>query len=869
MDPDLKREIEAHIQIEADRLIAQGLSPEQAQAAARRAFGNQTSTIERVYEQSRWMPFERLLQDLRHALRGFARQPGFTALVLLLLTLGIGANTAIFSVMDAVLLKTLPVRDPQDLFVVMTPDGSVSYPVYRDLHDPQQSLDGFFASSGETPVFRVRFPGSRLTAPPKMTVSMVSGGYFDVLGVQPALGRFFAAAEDVVFGGHPVAVVSHNFWRTQMRSDPAAVGASIVLNDTPFTIAGVAPRGFFGESVGVNIDLWAPLSMQTAFAGDALQDRNWSWLKMFGRRRPGVPLQKAEAELTTLFAASKQKEPGFKKDRLQPVRLLPGAKGWWGIPRLLEKPLTLMMAMVGLVLLIASSNAANLMLARGAARRREMGVRLALGCGRLRLVRQMMTESLLLAGLGGLLGLLVAQWGIRFVDFLLASAQEPMTVEVTLDWRVLGFTAAATLLTGVFFGLAPALRAAATPVLSSLHAAGTRTLAGGRMWFNRGLVVAQIVFSLVVLVTAALLVRSMRNLENVYTGLDRDRVLVFAVNEFIIPNAQKLFPPDRLRNLQQRMEAIPGVRSASFSWLGIMSGAQMITAVTLASDPPGSKPHTVRFQRISPGYFRTVGTSLLLGRDFSPNDAGPAAQLVILSESAARKLFGEGPVLGKRFARHHVYDPERELEVIGVVAEARIDGLRQDAPPLMYVPILGSGGNFLSAEFRITASPSSVIPAIRRLFAEEKILVREVRTLAEQADRTIALEVMLASLATVFGLLALIVSATGLYGLLAYATTRRTAEFGVRMAFGAKRTQIVTGVLAEAGRLAIIGLALGLPVALAAARLTRTTLYGLEPNDPLTLAFAAALLLGVAMLAGALPAWRASRVDPAAALRNE
>jgi predicted permease len=582
-----------------------------------------------------------------------------------------------------------------------------------------------------------------------------------------------------------------------------------------------------------------------------------------------VPLQKAEAELTTLFVASKQKEPEFKKDRPLPVRLLPGAKGWWGIPRLLEKPLTLMMAMVGLVLLIACSNAANLMLARGAARRREMGVRLALGCGRLRLVRQRMTESLLLAGLGGLLGLLVAQWGIRFIDFLLASAQEPMTVHVTLDWRVLGFTAAAALLTGVLFGLAPALRAAATPVLSSLQAAGTRTLAGGRMWFNQGLVVAQIVFSLVVLVIAALLVRSMRNLENVYTGLERDHVLVFAVNEFIAPNAQKLFPPDRLRNLQQRMEAIPGVRSASLSWLGIMAGARWNTAVTLASDPPGSKPHTVRVQPVSPGYFRTVGTPLLLGRDFSPKDAGPAAQLVILSESAARKLFGERPALGKRFARHHVYDPKRELEVIGVVAEARIDGLREDAPPLMYVPILKDGGNFLSAEFRITASPASVISAIRRLFDQEKILVRDVRTLAEQADRTIALEILLASLATVFGLLALIVSATGLYGLLAYATTRRMAEFGVRMAFGAKRTQIVTGVLADAGRLAIIGLALGLPAALAAARLTRTTLYGLEPNDPLTLTFAAALLLGVAMLAGALPAWRASRVDPAAALRNE
>jgi predicted permease len=466
---------------------------------------------------------------------------------------------------------------------------------------------------------------------------------------------------------------------------------------------------------------------------------------------------------------------------------------------------------------------------------------------------------------GGVLGLLVAQWGIQFLAFLLASAREPMIVEVSTDWRVLGFTAVSTLLTGVLFGLAPALRAAATPVLTSLQAAGTRTLSGGRMWLNRVLVVTQVVFSLVVLVTAALLVRSMRNLENVYTGLDRERVLIFAVNEFFDSEAKAKYTPGRLRTLQQRMESIPGVRSASMTWLGLMAGAAMNTDVSLASDPPGSKPHKVRVHSVSPGYFQTTGTGLLVGRDFTANDAGVA----ILSEAAARKLFPGGSAIGQRLARHHKYDPQHELEVIGIAAEARIDGLRQEAPPLLYVPLFKGGGNFLSAEFRIGASPASVIPAIRRLFAEEKILVREVRKLAEQADRTIALEIMLASLAAVFGALALIVAATGLYGVLAYSTARRTPEFGVRMAFGARRSQIVGGVLVEAARMAAVGLALGLPAALAAARLTRTTLYGLEPHDPVTIASTAAILLAVALVAAFAPAWRASRIDPAAALRQE
>jgi len=873
MDPELQREIEAHIHIETDRLISQGMSPAQARAAARRRFGNPTSTLETCYEQSRWMPGERFLQDLRYALRGMRRSPGFTTVAVTLLALGIGANTAIFSVMDAVLLKMLPIRNPQNLFIALPHadgrDQSSSYPVYRDLHDQQRSLASLFATSGETSVYRIRFPGDRYSAPAKVAVDMVSGKYFNVLGVEPRLGRFFTAEDDRNFGGSPVVVASHDFWQRQLRGDPAAVGSPIVLNSTTFTILGVAPRGFFGEAVGVGIDLWAPLTMQTAFAGEALKSRDSIWLKMFARPRDGVPLRQAEAELTALYRETMKREarPPRNMDTVY-VRLIPGGKGWGGYPRLLEKPLKILMAMVGFVLLIACANIANLLLARGAARRREMGVRLALGCGRARLVRQMLTESLLLAVAGAALGLLVAQWGIRFIQALFVSAEEPIHVWIDTDWRVLAFTAAAGLLTGLLFGIAPALRASATPVASSLQAGGSRSVTGGRLWLSRSLVVTQVIFSLVVLVSAGLLVRSLRNLRGIDTGFDRTQTLVFGVNDFFNPDAKSL-TPDRLRTVIERMEAVPGVRSASLSAYGLMAGARMNTEISHQDLPPGTKPIRLRVDSVSSGYFRTIGARILYGREFGVTDAGPNARAVVLSQSAARKLFGDQPPLGKLISLRPKFDAKTAFEVVGITADLRHDGLRDDSAPMLYAPLLRSGGNFQSAEFRIGAPVGTITPAIRNLFERENILVRDVLTLEERADATITMERTLASLATVFGILALAVSAAGLYGLLAYSTARRTSEIGVRLALGARQSRIVCQVLNEAVRLCALGVAVGLPVALAAARLTRSTLFGLEPTDPLTIAGTASVLLCTALLAAFVPAWRASRIDPAAALRHE
>jgi predicted permease len=550
------------------------------------------------------------------------------------------------------------------------------------------------------------------------------------------------------------------------------------------------------------------------------------------------------------------------------VRLIDGGKGWAGYPKLLARPLKLLAMMVGLVLLIACANVANLLLARGAARRREMGVRLALGCGRGRLVRQMLTESVLLAFIGAALGLLVAQWGIRFLDALLLSSEEPIVVWVATDWRVLSFTAGIAILTGVLFGIAPALRACQTPAASSLLEGGSRSVAGGRLWLSRTLVVAQVAFSIVVLVTAALLVRSLWNLRAIDTGFNRSQVLSMQVNEWVNPAAKSL-TPDRLRGLLQRLESVPGVQSASFSAWGVMAGARMNTQVSHQDLAPSAQQVRLRFSPVSANYFRTLGARIVYGREFTLSDAGPNARVAILSRTAARRLFANEAPLGKWLSPSQQFDAAKALEVVGIVEDARVDGLRTDAVPMLYTPLLRSGGNFLSAEFRVAAPAAAVVPAIRKILDEESILIRDVHTLEDRADSTIALDRTLAALAAAFGVLALIVVTVGLYGLLAYSTTRRTAEFGVRLAFGARSSQIASSVLKEAVRLVVLGLAIGLPVAMAAARLTRSTLYGIEPTDPLAVAASALLVVAAAPLASLFPAWRASRIEPATALRHD
>lgn len=831
-----------------------------------------------------------LVQDLRYGLRQLRRNPGFTAVVIFSLALGIGANTAIFSLIDAALLRMLPVADPARLVTIgCSSDNAFAYPAFLQLRDRNQVFSGVlaFRTLGDFD-FEVDGRGGLAKG------QVVSGNYFSVLGVKPILGRVITPEDDKVADGAPVAVISYVYWVERFNRDPSAVGKRIVLNGSPFTIVGVTPPEFFGLEPGHPIDVSVPLTMVTqvssgwAAAGTpyfVLSAPFRNWLYLMARLKPGITEQRALANAEPIYRQANREAAaglaGLPFDSPQhrqmflrsSLHLEPGGRGLAALREQFSKPLLVLMAVVALLLLIACANVANLTLARARAREREVAVRIALGAGRLRLIRQLITESLLLALAGGAAGLLLARWASGGLLALMSRSASPVSLSVHPDARVLGFTALVSLLTVLLFGIAPALRATRPHLAPALKESGRNFGGmGARSSWGKALVTAQVALSIVLLIGAGLLVRSLEKLQNFYPGFSAQHVLLASINPSLVgyqePQVVTLY-----QQLLENIKSLPGVRSASFSDFSPLGARFSFTLPTVEGyRPRAGENDPVMINVIGPGYFKTLETPLVLGREFNDADLAGAPKVAVINQAMAHYYFGDANPIGRRFSLPGWRGDSSWLTIVGVIQDAKYHSLREQTSRQAYIPFFQSPeSGSMTLEVRALTDAASVSAAVHRIIqeADSRLPIFDVKTLTEQVNESVVQERLVASLSSLFGSLALLMAAIGLYGTMAYVVSRRTNEIGIRIALGAQRRQILGMVMREALLLVIVGVAIGIPVALGFGRLISSMLYDLKPTDPWILTAAASVMTAVAALAGYLPAYRASRVDPMVALRHE
>ncbi len=902
METELDEELRVHLEHQVEKYVQSGVPVEVARRRARLEFGG-LDQVKEDCRDARGVGFiETLISDLRYSLRTLAKNPAFTTVTVLTLALGIGVNTAIFSLINAVMLKSLPVRQPEQLvlfqwasrgFPVMVPSlrgsskpdkygqftsTSFTYAAFEETRTSNKVLSGIcaFSDAGRLNLIAGGQPGLA-------EADLVSGDCFSTLGVQPILGHLLEPADDRPEAPR-AAVISYGYWRRRFGGDASVVSKSIVLNDVPFTIVGVSPPEFFGVQPGRSVDLWLPLHA----ASQVLPDLEWSrtnwWLLMIGRLKPGVSQPQALANLQVIFrqsvTAGVKSLP--KEAEIPHLELESGSKGLDFLRSQFSQPLFILMTVVGLVLLIACANVANLLLERAASRRREIAVRLALGAGRGRLIRQVLTESFTLSAAGGAAGLLLAFWASNLLVVMMSSGRDRIDLHVRPDLYVLVFTAALSILTALLVGLVPALRGTGVNLTPALKAGPTaaggkpRRFAGLRFGLAKGLVVAQVAISLVLLVGAGLFVRTLANLENENIGFDRRNLLLFAIDP-----TQQGYKGERLarfyEELQGRLKAIPGVRSVSQSMHPLLEGEISVWGLVLDDyvPPPRAGRNDnaidVHVNKVGPDFFATMGIPLLLGRTIQPEDTATSPMIGVANEAFAHKyLEGQSPV-GRRAGWEG--EGRSKIEIVGVVKDTRFGQLRRDPPPTFYVPYTQYPDHLgaMHFEVRTAGDPRNWLASIGEVVRglDKQVPIFDAKTQTEEIDEAVFQERIFAQLTSLFGVLALLLACLGLYGLMSYAVSRKRNEIGIRMALGARRAGILRGVLIEALGLVLLGLVVGLPVALGATRLISSQLYGLKPNDALTLALATLLLAAVAVLAGYIPARRATKVDPVVALRYE
>ena len=916
-DEELDEEIRAHIEMSAREREERGATADEARAAARREFGNVSLVKETTRDVWGWAWFDRIAQDVRYGLRMMRRSPGFTIVAVLTLALGIGASTAIFSVFDAVMLRPLAVRDQgrlvlaewqarrpprnsrysshddcaQDSGISKSSAGcSLSYPLFQQIHAQTDVFSGVAAFTNES--------GIDLTGsgpPVRVSGQLVSGDFFQTLGIRPATGRLIEAGDDQA-GAEPVVVLSYGYWQREFGGSAFALGKTIRLNNVPFTVIGVAEPPFAGATPGSQKELWLPFAQYSRLnvpkAHKPADDSDW-WVIIVGRLRNGVTLAQAQASVNAAFRNEviNGPKPLLKSADEPSARLVLARDGLNGQRQPFRSPLLTLLMAVGLLLLIACANVAGLTLARATGRRKEMALRHALGATRARIARQLFTESLLLSLLGGGLGILIAYWGVDAI-IALFSGGSPSTFAfpVKPDLRILAFAAGLSILTGIVVGLIPVVRSAEADLAPALKEGGRSTAEntrGRRRWIPLAdaLVAAQIALAVIVLASAGLLVRTLAKLESIEPGFDANNVLLFGVD----PTLAGYKRADILTlygELQSQLADIPGVRSVTYSSQTLLGGAWWGTTVQVPGMSRNSSADTT-LMTTGPGFFDTMRIPLLSGRAFNSTDFGEAAASgsglaplpVIINETFARRwLAGQNPLgmqltggsddsasdIGLNEAR----PPSRNWQVIGVVRDTKYDALRSPVPPTIYVPLSGGGAYF---EIRTAADPESIVSTVRAVAArlDSNLPLTRITTQTEQIHKSLSKERVMARLSSFFGVLALLLAAIGIYGVIAYLAARRTHEIGIRMALGAQPDDVLRLVLGHGARIALTGAGIGLLGALSVTRLMASMLYGVSASDPATFAAAATLLIVVTLAACWIPARRATRVDPMVALRYE
>jgi len=885
VEAEMDEELRFHFENQVAKLIRSGLTPTEAKRRARLEFGGMEH-VKEEYRDSRGVTFiETLLQDIRYGLRILGRTPAITSVAILSLALGIGANTAIFSLINTLTLRMLPVERPQELAELGRqnpkypgePSPSFTNPLWEQIRDHQDVFSGVFAWSG------TRFDLSSGGAVQYANGLFVSGDYFRTLGVQPVAGRLIDTADDRR-GCPGLAILSYGFWQEHFAGAQSALGGTISLDHHLFQIGGVSAPGFYGVEIGKKFDVAVPVCSAAIFDGkeSRMDHRSWWWLGIIGRIKPGLKPQQLNSRLSMLspeiFSGALPQDwnaEGQKNFLKMTLAAKAASTGTSYLRRQFGEPLNILMGVVGLVLLIACANIASLMLARAAARNKEIAVRKALGASRVRLIRQLLTECILLSSAGGFLGILFAQWGTALLVRYISTGRNTVFLDLSLDVRVLGFTALAAIFTGTLFGVLPAIRSTRVS-LSSAMKGNQAEESDRRVRFRPGkwIVAAQVALSLVLLVTAGLFLRSFVKLNTLDVGFDRNNVLLVHANL----KTANIFPAQRpaiFEDIENRLRSLPGVVSVSRSEMTPISGFvwNNLLHVDTRNAPTGDDA-LVYFNFISPSYFRTMRSPVLAGRGFGDSDTRTAPHVAIVNQALARKFFPGLNPIGKTLHEDPPKpgEPSPAYVIVGVVKDAKYESLREEAIPTAFFPItqIPEHDEEETFEVRSQPQPAVLIPGVQETIGMiNKEIPLEFQTLARQVDDSLVQERLLATLSGFFGGLAMLLALIGLYGALSYLVTLRGTEFGIRMALGALPQSILGMVMRDVAVVLIGGVGAGVCLSLLAVRVLQKMLFGLSPHDPATMVAAIGLLSAVALVAGYLPARRAMRVDPMVALRYE
>ncbi|MBC8166624.1 MAG: ABC transporter permease [Bryobacteraceae bacterium] len=861
---------------------------------------------------------QNLLADIRFAIRSFSKVPIFTAVAIISLALGIGANTAIFTLMDQVLLRALPVENPEQLVQIFARgahngsnwgSNSMSYPMYRDFRDQNQILDGVICRFARDSSLSHSGTTERVNA------ELVSGNYFEVLGVRAAAGRLITPNDDKIPGAGTVVVLGHDYWQSRFGGKAEIVGQTVRINNFPMLVIGVTQPGFHGVDLGYNPQVLVPVTMkkQMTPGWNGLEDRRTRWVQVLARVKPGVTPERAKTALQPLYTALINDEvqqeafrnvTKFNRDRFLKsyIEVLPGAQGRPQFRDRFTRPLTVLMCIVGLVLLIACANVANLLLSRATARQKEVAVRLALGAKRSRIISQLLCESVMLSLAGGIAGMLLAVWLNSYLLTVMPAGTSPLSIHATPDLRVFAFTFLVSVLTGIIFGLVPALQSTKTDVASTLKDQAGSVTSTAANAFRKGLVVAQVTLSLLLLIGCGLFLRSLHNLKSLDPGFKTSKLLAFAVDPSL-SGYDSVKTRGFFKTLEATLTSLPGVQSVGMGRVRVLDGDRSDSSVTIegyrSKDGEDMNPWV---NSISPGYFQTLGIPLLAGREFRSSDERPMipqsvletlnfsrisdrerylaleAQLGgppkcgIVNERFAKQYFGSATnAIGRHFGFGNSSGTKTDIEIVGVSRDSMYSTLREQIPRQVFTPSVQTSVTGMNIYVRTTLETEQLSSAIRKTVSnlDRSLPIYDLRTMQEQIDRSLVTERMIAMLSAVFGGVATLLATVGLYGVIAYTVGRKTREIGIRMALGAFGKDVIWMVMREVFILIGLGVAIGLTSALLLTRYIEGQLFGLTPNDPATLGVATAMLIVVAALAGYIPALRASRVNPIRALRYE